>query len=213
MALDATEVYVAGSGHVYTAPAGTEPPADVSIAMPATWTEHGYTNEDGVKVSFGKTVDQIKGWQTVDPLRIVVTDAPRTVSFALKQLDGLNLLLALGGGELTADTTGTRYTPPDTSFLDIRSLCIEGIDGDDLVRFTFYRVTLNAAMEMDLTRTASADMAIELAVMANNPYPFIIDMPSGDRWDGTVTAPGNGALSEPATVVTPAPAPAKIAVA
>ena len=54
MAIDASEVRVAGYGHIYVAPEGTDLPTDVDTAMTADWVDLGYATTDGVTFTFSR---------------------------------------------------------------------------------------------------------------------------------------------------------------
>ena len=165
MALESSEVRVAGTGHAYVAPLGTAIPAGIDSALThaAGWVELGYTSEEGARFSFGREVNRIMGWQAFDPLRIVVTSVPKTVSVDLMQWNQHTVKLALGGGTVTEPVSGQyQYDPPAESFVDERMFAIEGIDGDYNYRF-IYRKALN-------------ESGVDFAFVRQNPVVFPITM-------------------------------------
>ena len=141
--IDATELYVAGTGNIYTAAEGTVMPTD-PLTPPVAWTDHGFATEDGVEFTFGKTTDALKGWQSFDTLRLITTEAPKSVKFTMMQSSILNMLLALGGGAVDADS-GV-FTPADASILDMRAVFISANDGGDVWAFWAPRVLLSDAV-------------------------------------------------------------------
>jgi hypothetical protein len=174
---DASELFVPGTGNVYTAPADTAMPSDAVTVPDPPWVDHGYTTEDGVKFTFGKTTDALKGWQSFDTLRLIVTEAPKSVGFTLMQANAENLLLELGGGTID-DVTGI-YTPPDPSALDLRALFVRGIDGDDTFGFWAPRVLLSDNVEFSWKKTGAAEAPLVFAVQAASPYAFQMLVPAG----------------------------------
>lgn len=163
MALESSEVRVTGTGHAYTAPTGSPIPAgiDTPLTHAAGWVELGYTSEEGARFSFGREVNRIMGWQAFDPLRIVVTTVPKTVSVDLLQWNQHTVKLALGGGTVTEPVSGQyQYDPPAEEFVDERMFAIEGIDGDYNYRF-IYRKVLN-------------ERGVDFAFVRNNPVVFPI---------------------------------------
>jgi len=191
--LDASELYVAGTGHIYTAPADTAIPTDVTTPAATPWIDHGYATEDGVEFTFGKTSDQLKGWQSFDPLRTITTDAPKSVKFTLMQSDADNLILALGGG--TVDGTSGVFTPPDPTVLDIRALFITADDGGDVWAFWAGRVQLSDNVVMPWKKTGAAELplmfTVEAASAGNDPYNFVFPA----AWSGSLAASSSSSSS------------------
>lgn len=186
MALDATELYVAGTGAIYTAPESTAEPTGPGAPV-APWLDHGYATEDGVEFTFGKSTDPIKGWQSFDTLRLITTEAPKSVKFTLMQSNVENLMLALGGG---TNTSGA-YTPPDASVLDIRALYITAVDGGDVWTFWAPRVLLSDNVTLPWKKSGVAEMPLTFSLQAAEPHPFTFHFPAS--WDNTLlSAPADG---------------------
>ena len=186
MALDASQIYVAGTGHIYTgAEDAAMPPA--GSAPPAAWTEHGYTTEDAVEFTFGKTTDALKGWQSFDTLRMLTTEAPKSVKFTLMQSNAENLMLALGGGEVD-DSTGI-YTPPDPSQIDIRALYISAVDGGDEWTFWAPRVMLSDNVVIPWKKSGEAQLPLTFSIQAADPA-FQFGFPTSWTNGGSIAATG-----------------------
>jgi hypothetical protein len=187
MALDATELFIPGTGHVYSAAEGTAMPTDVTT--PGTgWSEHGYTTEDGVTLTFGISTDDIKGWQSFDPLRTIVTEKPKTVKFDLMQNNAMNLLIALGGG--TFDSTSGLYTPAPPEYQDIRAILVVAIDGTETIAFYAPRMTLSENVEIPWHKSGAAELPLTFKVMAADPtYNLLVpqswDFPTTDTLSET----------------------------
>jgi hypothetical protein len=175
MALDASELYVAGTGNIYSAPENTPAP---TTAPTTPWIEHGYATEDGVTFTFGKTTDELKGWQSFDTLRLITTEAPKSVKFSLMQSNTENLTLALGGG--TVDSATGTYTPPDPSVLDIRALYISAVDGGDTWTFWAPRVLLSDNVDVQWHKAGAAEMALTFSIQAttDGSAPFLFTFPT-----------------------------------
>jgi hypothetical protein len=152
-------------------------PADLTTEPPAGYTDHGYATEDAVEFTFGKTTDELKGWQSFDTLRMITTEAPKSVKFTLMQSNADNLALALGGG--TYDEATGLYTPPDPSSIDIRALFIVAHDGTDVWQFWAPRVMLSDAVTLPWKKSGVAEMPLTFAVQAANPaFQFVFP----DSW-------------------------------
>jgi hypothetical protein len=176
--LQSNQLYVAGTGNIFTAPSDTVIPA--SLTTPATpWIDHGYATEDGVEFTFGKTTDMIKGWQSFDTLRTITTDAPKSLKFTLMQSNAATLILALGGG--TVDPVGPPpglYHPPASSFLNQVALFVSANDGGNLWCFWAPRVLLSDNVVFPWKKTGVAEMPLVFAIQAATPDPFQFVFPT-----------------------------------
>jgi hypothetical protein len=179
MALDPDQIVVAGSGRVYTGTVGTSSiPTNVSAAIDTAgvdgWVELGYTSEAGVAFSFGREAKEIKGWQSRNPLRQVITGTPSTFKCELLQINHATLRLALGGGSITGSNPNFNYTPPPASFRDERSFIVEAYDGDYTYRFIFRKGLNVAAAEFSFVREDPTMLPIEISILdddtSENPW-------------------------------------------
>ena len=110
MAIDASEVRVAGYGHIFVAPEGTTLPTDVDTAMPEAWVDLGYATTDGVTFTFSRETEDLDAWQG-DKIRVLSLKEPKTAEFTLMQTDQDTITTALGGGSWTdAAGLGTLYS-------------------------------------------------------------------------------------------------------
>lgn len=179
MALESTEVRVAGTGHAYVAPLGTAIPAgiDSPLTHAAGWVELGFTTEEGARFNFGREVNRIMGWQAFDPLRIVVTSVPKSISVDLLQWNQHTVKLAMGGGTVTEPSAGQyQYEPPAESFVDERMFAIEGIDGDYNYRFIYRKALNEGGVSFAFVRENPVVFPITMAILAadSGAKPWIL---------------------------------------
>lgn len=175
--LEAQHVTVAGTGTVWVAPEDTPMPTDIA-ALASPWEDVGYVSEDGVKFTLSRTQEDINAWQSVDPVRILVTAEPKVVAFELLEFDRETLILAFRGGSFAGTTAPFTYTPPDAGASDVRAMCIDGIDGDNEFRFAFPRVELSGDLEFSLMRTDAVRFPLEFSVLAAaEKWTLIADLP------------------------------------
>jgi len=177
MAIDGTEVRVAGAGHVYVAPAGTVLPTDTETALPATWKDLGYVTEDGVGFSFGRETTDLNAWQG-SKIRVLTTSEPVSTNFALMQTNGDVLTVALGGGSIaktgTAPDEVFTFTPPAKGVNTERALVIEFMDGDIVYRYCLPRAKLEGNVEFTLAATDAVTYPITFGVLDADPKYTII---------------------------------------
>lgn len=165
MSNDATQVTVAGDGHIYTAihlDAGF--PANISApVVPASgWVDHGFTTPDGVHMTFDRQTKDLFAWQIREAVRTIITSKPSKVDAVLMQWNSANFLLGAGGGSIASGV----YTPPAASFVDERAMIVETIDGDYTYRFCYKRVINKAPFDFMARADDSSNIPISMSVLA-----------------------------------------------
>lgn len=167
MSLEASEVAVAATGHIWRAAVGTAFPTNISTAVSETaWTELGYTTTEGVRFSFGREVKEVDAWQTRDTLRVITTATPREIAFDFQQFNQNTWATALGGGTWSGSTPNWEYTPPDDDDVDEMALIIEAVDGSDSYRWCFRKVANMSGVDFALTRENPIILPVSVKVMA-----------------------------------------------
>lgn len=177
MAFAREQLVVAGTGHIYVAPAGTPMPTSLSASLNAAFEEIGYTNEDGVKFTDGKTTNAIRVWQSFYPARYHITEREAMLEFTLAQWNERTVALAFGGGEFTEPTPGEyRYTPPSPETVDERAMVVDLSDGDRNFRFAIPNGFVTSNTESSFTRTGPSLLPITFAALvANDADPWTFD--------------------------------------
>lgn len=168
MTLEASEIAVAGTGHVWRAPVGTAFPANIDTAVSEpSWTELGYTSTGGVRFSFGRNVKEVMGWQRRDALRIITVDTPRTIAVDFLQFNQNTWSTALGGGSWTEATPDNyEYTPPADDEVDEFAYIVEAEDDGEKYRWCFYKVSNQSGVDFALTRENPIMLPVTVKVLA-----------------------------------------------
>jgi len=165
--LDPSEVQVgtaAGPG-IWLAPAGTPAPAlGTDFALP--WRVLGYLSDDGPTVGQSTDSEDITPWQSVVPIRSVITGRQITLQFILWQLNELTLALYFDADEPTVSAGGAidmelRTDAPQHLY----AIAIDSADAERLFRISFGRASLNAAGDMQITRGAPVPLDCTLAAL------------------------------------------------
>lgn len=97
--LTSSEVRVAANGKIMIAPRGTAEPADVTAAWGTGWVELGYANEDGVTLARSVEREDQQVWQSVTPVRRLLTGVELTTQFTAVQWNRATTALWFGGGQ------------------------------------------------------------------------------------------------------------------
>lgn len=177
MSLEASEIAVAGTGHIWRAPVGTAFPSASGSVDETLWTELGYTSTGGVRFSFGKNVTEIMGWQSRDALRVIVKDTPRTVAADLLQTNQNVWNTAMGGGTWTEPTNGYyKWTPPAVDYSDEFALIVQAEDDDLWYRWCFRKVLNTTGVEFAANRENALMFPVTVKVLAADgglePFEF-----------------------------------------
>jgi hypothetical protein len=174
MAIDGSQVRVAGGGHVYVAAKGTVLPKDLADLDPTKFFDLGYVTEDGVAFSFGRESEDINAWQG-DKVKVITTKEPASVKFSLMQTNADTVKVAFGGGSITSSGTAPNevytFTPPPTGTNTERVLVIEFADGDAKYRYLLPRTQIEGTIEYTLTRNGAVTYPLEFGILDNGDSP------------------------------------------
>lgn len=174
---DSDNVVVAGTGDVYVAPEGTALPADLA-ALIAPWANLGYIGEDGATFTMSRDQEDVNAWQSQDPVRVLVTNEPKTVEFELLEFGSPDVVeLALRGGAIAVAAGVATFTPPVAGASDVRALVVEAEDDGATFRFCFAAVALSGDVEWQLVKSDATRFPLEFAVQAGG-WKIVTDHPS-----------------------------------
>jgi hypothetical protein len=179
VANDADNVRVGLNGSIYIAPKGTAAPADLATAWPAGWVDLGYLSDDGVEMSYSTETEDINAWQSLSPVRKVLTGVDMTLGFTAIELKTSTVTLYFPSSTMTEVTAGVnKLSIPAAPSPDERAIGLEWVDGDITNRLIIARgevtnrdsITLarSGAVSLPMTVSAYADTAPEIAVWLSN---------------------------------------------
>jgi hypothetical protein len=165
---DASQIVVASGGKVFVAPVGTPEPNTPTEALNAAYKDLGYISEDGITASFGVSIEDIMSFQSLLPVRKVVTGRTADIGFTMREWSAETFSLALGGGSF--DSSGGNYLfypPANDEALAENAVIIEWNDGTKNYRLIIRRAIIADSVETQLVRNAAADLPISLSVMGS----------------------------------------------
>lgn len=178
---DSDEVLVGGATGVYVAPVGTALPTTITTNFPG-FVHLGYTTEDGVRPTLGRTVNDIRASQSFYPVRRVVSEFNLQVEFDLLQWNSETLSLALGGGTVTEPTDNVfKFTPAAESFIDERALLLHTVDGSKTYLWGFPRTQNTKDFTSSLVRADSAVLPVGMTALdpgTDDPFFLLTDDPA-----------------------------------
>jgi hypothetical protein len=168
--LDPTEVQVgtANGPGIWIAPAGTEPPDDTTEEWDDPWEVLGYLSDDGPTVGSSTDSEDLTPWQSVVPIRSVITGRSITLQFVLWQLNERTLAVYFDMPEPTAAADGSidmelRSDEPQR----IHAIGIDSRDAERVLRISFTRASLTSAGDMAITRGAVVPLDCTLSALDN----------------------------------------------
>lgn len=176
-ALDPAQVTVGinnGPG-IYLAPAGTAPPGSLSAAWASPWEPLGYLSDDGVSVAAATDTETLTPWQSVVPIRTLVTGRSFSMQFVMWQTNRRTLALYF-------DTE-----LPEANAFDVRSdqggfvyaLGIDVQDGENQFRIAFRRSQLSDNGDVSIQRGAAVGWDVTMTALDDSGVLCHVDFGEG----------------------------------
>ena len=161
------ELTVAANGAVSVAPFGTALPSDDITVLDPAFLAVGYTSEAGVTFTATPTIVDVNSWQSMTPIRKLVTARALTAAMVLQQWNQETFALAFGGGNWTMVSPGSyRYDPPiDGAALTEYSVVIDAVDGAKNLRWVIKRCSVTDTVTSNLVRTAAAELPVTFTAL------------------------------------------------
>jgi hypothetical protein len=171
MAKDAGAIHVALDANVFVADVGADEPDNTwDFATDSLedigWRELGWNTKDGVTLTFSRTTVNIEGQGSLDPLRILVTGAPKTVALTLEQLSFGVWDFATGGAESNTLAPGLyELLPLPPSTLAERALAFLFTDGDEHVMPIYRRGIVTGDTAIPFTDGGAAVVPVTFSIL------------------------------------------------
>jgi len=183
---DEVQVGTANGPGIWLAPSGTAMPADTFTPFAAPWSILGYLSDDGPTVGQSTDSNDITPWQSVVPLRSVITSRSVTLQFVLWQLNQLTLGLYFDADPPTPDTDGgidmeVRTDTPQHLY----AVAIDSADADRVLRIGFTRASLTDAGDMQIQRGSA--IPLDCTLTALDDAGVLCRVLLGPREDPSVT--------------------------
>ena len=175
--LTATEVQIGtpnGPG-VWVAPVGTALPADTKTAFTTPWLNLGYLSDAGPTIGQNTSKQDMTPWQSVAPIRSVITGRDVTLHMIFWQLNVQTLGIYFDADQPVpaADGSFTMSVRVDKGGHQY-AVAIDSLDGSatattsKVLRVGFTRALLTDAGDMAITRGATIPLEVTLTAQADN---------------------------------------------
>ena len=183
MATTPENILVGSGGSIHIAPVGTALPTTIAASLNAAFVDLGYISEDGISLSSAADVTDILSFQSLLPVRKVVTGRTFDLSFTVREWTAEGIVFAFGGGEVTEAGGVYTFTPPaDSDALYERALIATWADGEKNYRLVIPRGVVSEGVETTIARGAAADLPITFSILAVDEatpgYYLITDDPA-----------------------------------
>jgi hypothetical protein len=191
MAIDSDELVVAADASVYVAPVGTTGPADITSDLDEDFVNLGYTSEDGIEMTPGVDINEVRAHQALYAIRRIVTGRSLDFGFTLLQWNGETMKLAFGGGTVTEEeapsagppaTLGLyKYVPPAPEDIDFRALVLAWQDGTKSYRLHVPKAMVTDTSSITLARSDAAGIPLTFSVVATDgadPFSILSNDPA-----------------------------------
>jgi hypothetical protein len=161
----ASEIRIGANGTIRVAPSGTAGPANITAAWTG-FTDIGFADEEGVKLTRNMETNQIKAWQSISTLRYVITGVDLQVAFNLLQWDKDTLPFYMGGGTVIAQGGGSfKYVISSAPTIDERVLGVEWTDGALTYRLVVGRGMVTETSETNVQRSDAIKLPLTFSAM------------------------------------------------
>lgn len=180
MANNADYVRAALNGSILLAPKGTTAPADLDTPWGASWTDLGFMSDDGVSMEYSTDVEDINAWQSLSPVRRILTSVNMTLGFTAIELKASTITAYFPDSVITEVSAGTvfRLDIPAAPGPAEYAIGLEWIDGEIKNRLVIPRGEItergaislgrSAAVGLEMTVSAYASAAPEIATWLSN---------------------------------------------
>jgi len=170
--LTTTEVQIGtpnGPG-VWVAPVGTALPTDCKTAFATPWLNLGYLSDAGPTIGQNTSKQDMTPWQSVAPIRSVITGRDVTLHMIFWQLNVQTLGIYFDADQPVPSPTDGSFTMPvrvDKGGHQY-AVAIDSLDGVKVLRVGFTRALLTDAGDMAITRGATIPLEVTLTAQADN---------------------------------------------
>lgn len=178
MANDADNVRAGLDGSIYVAPIGSTAPTDLTTAWDTAWVELGFLTEDGVEMNYSTDVEDINAWQSLSPVRRILTGVDMTMGFTAIELKADSIKLYFPDSTLSTTAGVHKLDIPSSPAPAEMALGLEWRDGVITNRLIVPRgevtergaisLQRGAAVGLEMTYSAYASSAPELATWLSN---------------------------------------------
>lgn len=189
MALVASEVDVAITGEMFSAPPGTTLPTTASGTLDAAFIGHGYCSEDGITEAWEDNVENIVAWQSATVVRAARTESLVTVQTTLIQNRGSNLELYHPGSLMETDGATGWMLEVKPANSDPRIFVINVVDGDTVMRFVLGNAEVTARGEIAYANGQAIGYNVTITAYPDTNGNLMVKYSTDAAWGTDIAEP------------------------
>lgn len=188
MALNADNVRVGLDGRIYMAPKGTAAPADLTAAWGEGWKDLGYMSDDGVSLEYSTDVEDINAWQSLSPVRRVLTGVDMTLGFTAIELKADTITLYFPGSTITTTAGVSTLTIPAAPGSAEFAFGLEWVDGTITNRLIIPRGEVTERGAVTVGRSAAVGLEMTVSAYASSTPEIATWLSNDPAWEVTPAA-------------------------
>ncbi|WP_405909546.1 hypothetical protein OG742_37090 [Streptomyces sp. NBC_00828] len=183
MSNDADNVRVALTGSILMAPKGSTAPVDLDSAWDAAWQDLGFMSDDGVAMEYSTDVEDINAWQSLSPVRRVLTSVDMTLGFTAIELKARTVTAYFPGSTIT-NVSGAiqRLDIPAAPGPQEFAFGLEWIDGDIKNRLVVARGEITARESLALGRSSAVGLGMTVSAYASSAPEIATWLSNDPAW-------------------------------
>lgn len=178
MTFNGDNVRVGTTGKIYVAPKGTTAPTDLVAAWAAGWVDLGYMSDDGCEMTYSTETEDINVWQSLSPVRKILTGVDLTLAFTAMEFKKHVVELFFPSSSIITSGGVSTLSIPSAPDPDERAFGLEWEDGDSVNRLIISRgevtergsltTSKGAAVGLQMTVSAYASSSPDIATWLSN---------------------------------------------
>jgi hypothetical protein len=200
--LDADQAFVGTSRGVgvYIAEMDTAGPTDSASEWGADWTPLGYTSEDGITLTNAKDSTELRAWQSMNPIRTVITGQTRTVHMQLLQRNTTTMGVYWDVEDPEVTDGAYHFQVRSEQAGQRRALGLDFLDGTFSERMVMPRVMLSAVGDLQYQRSGFALYDVTFTILEGTDGWGLDIMGQGPPDIAPISVPVTAAKAAPSTV-------------
>lgn len=161
-----SDEFIAGSGAIYVAPAGTPTPNSATDALDPAFVHVGLTTEDGVRFTTDRQFRRRRLWPDLQPSRVRLIAQETQVAWSMLEWNPVTVPIAFAGGTVAEPdpTVWTFEPPPFNPPLASIAVVIDMRDGDRIKRLVIDDGTVVSSIDTTFNGDAPASLPVTVAV-------------------------------------------------
>ncbi|WP_405925409.1 hypothetical protein [Streptomyces sp. NBC_00035] len=156
---------------------------DLDSAWDAAWTDLGFMSDDGVSMEYSTDVEDINAWQSLSPVRRVLTSVDMTLGFTAIELKARTITAYFPGSTISLVSGAIqRLDIPAAPGPQEFAFGLEWIDGDIKNRLVVARGEITARESLSLGRSSAVGLGMTVSAYASSAPEIATWLSNDPAW-------------------------------